>query len=137
MAAPDWMVDPRERRARVIAGITAIVTSIWLVVLAFRAPATLKKGAGSLVYLAVIFAGAASVSATLMRRALIARSPERLSKSWKDLANPWTYSLGLQLFWLGTVPPVHSPFFAVHVSILGATVLLLLAGLGADRRPYR
>ena len=137
MAARDLMVDPRERRARVIAGITAIVTSVWLVVLAFRAPAAVKEGAGALFYLVVIFGLAASVSAALMRRALIARSPERLSKSWKDLINPWTYPLCLQLFWLATVPPVRSRFFAVHISIVGATVLLLLAGRSADRRPYR
>ena len=137
MAAPDWMVDARERRARVIAGITAIVTSVWLFVLAFRAPATAKEGAGPLFYLVAIFGLAASVSAALMRRALVARSPERWSKSWKDLLNPWTYSLGLQLFWLAAAPPVHSRFFAVHMSIVGATVLLLLAGRSADRRPYR
>jgi hypothetical protein len=138
MVRSGWMVDPRERHARVIAAITAIVTSSWLVVLAFFwAPAALREDSRSLLYVTGVVGLAASVSVALARRAFIARSPERWSKAWKDLLNPWTYCLGMQVLWLAAAPPLHSRFFPVHMAIVGATILLSLVGRRADRRPYR
>jgi hypothetical protein len=133
----DSIVNPRERQARRIALAAAILNAIWLVVVLLRVPAVWARGDGSMKTLVVLFVLNASAFYSLLRRAIIPRSPERFSQSWKDRINPWNVSLVATGVWLYLALLFRPSFWMVYASVVGATLLLSLAGRRVDGRPYR
>jgi hypothetical protein len=125
-----------ERRARVLAFVGAIPNVAWLVRIAvwvFAGP-SLRDGAG---FTLVVLGGLnACACYALARRAIIFRSQERLSKSWKDRINPWNVSLLVNGLW-GGLALVSRPQHLGAALLAGAAILLAFAGRAFDGRPYR
>ncbi len=130
MAMTDWMVDPRERRARVTAAAAAIVTSSWLIVMAFRIPSAMAEGGIPVV--AVYLLIAASVTYGLARRAAVTRAQERKAKAWSGLSDPWNYCITINFLW-AVMARSGSRFWPVYLAIAGASILLALVGRSLDR----
>lgn len=128
----DWMIDPRERPARVVAGMAALVTSCWLALVTVWIPRA--RAEGGLFFFAVIVLIEVSVTYSLARRATVTRSQERRAKRWRGLSTPWDYCLSINGLWLlAFAPPLRSRFFPLHVGILGASIVLALVGRHLDR----
>jgi hypothetical protein len=128
----DWIVDPRERPTRVVAGMAAILTLSWLALV--TAGIRRARAEGGLFVLAAIVLVEASVTYSLARRAIVTRSQERRAKRWRGLSTPWDYCLSINGVWLiAFAPPARSPFFLLHVGILGASILLAIVGRRLDR----
>jgi hypothetical protein len=117
--------------------MATIPNVIWLVQIAFSVAAGLspREGAG---FTAVVLGGLnACASYALARRAIIPRSQERLSKSWKDRISPWNVSLLANGLWVCLTLGFHPRFFVAYLGLAGVAILLSLAGRRSDGHPYR